>query len=225
MPAAPFADVCGDDDAAAVSHLEVPTHGLRVPLPIFVWDTWFRHAPCGRYSTAEVGAQRPDSICYMEQEDLVRRLQADAQTADELHARSRDLLISAARAGTAAGLTQREIAAALRRSQPEVSRLLRFHGSTDLGRRLAGKRSEVLTVLKRYGATNPRVFGSVARGTDRPGSDIDLLVDLPSDLSLFALARLERDLSGILDAPVDVVAASTLRDLVAESARQDAVPL
>jgi predicted nucleotidyltransferase len=161
----------------------------------------------------------------MEQEDLVRRLQADAQTADELHARSRDLLISAARAGTAAGLTQREIAAALRRSQPEVSRLLRFHGSTDLGRRLAGKRSEVLTVLKRYGATNPRVFGSVARGTDRPGSDIDLLVDLPSDISLFALARLERDLSEILDAPVDVVAASTLRDPVAESARQDAVPL
>jgi predicted nucleotidyltransferase len=145
--------------------------------------------------------------------------------ADELHARSRELLISAARAGTAAGLTQREIAAALRRSQPEVSRLLRFHGSTDLGRRLARRRAEVLTVLKRYGATNPRVFGSVARGTDRPGSDIDLLVDLPRELSLFTLARLERDLSEILDAPVDVVTASTLRDPVAESARQDAVPL
>jgi predicted nucleotidyltransferase len=161
----------------------------------------------------------------MGREDVVRRLQSDARMADELHARSRELLISAARAGTAAGLTQREIAAALRRSQPEVSRLLRFHGSTDLGRRLARRRAEVLTVLKRYGATNPRVFGSVARGTDRPGSDIDLLVDLPRELSLFTLARLERDLSEILDAPVDVVTASTLRDPVAESARQDAVPL
>ena len=92
----------------------------------------------------------------MGREDVVRRLQSDARMADELHARSRELLISAARAGTAAGLTQREIAAALQRSQPEVSRLLRFHGSTDLGRRLARRRAEVLTVLKRYGATNPR---------------------------------------------------------------------
>jgi predicted nucleotidyltransferase/predicted XRE-type DNA-binding protein len=161
----------------------------------------------------------------MEHEDVVRRLQTDGRTADELHARSRDLLISAARAGAAAGLTQREIAAALGRSQPEVSRLLRFRGSTDLGRRLADRRSEVLAALKRYAATNPRVFGSVARGTDRPGSDIDLLVDLPGEFSLFTLARLERDLSEIVDAPVDVVSASTLRDAVAQSARQDAVPL
>jgi len=45
--------------------------------------------------------------------DLVRRLEADAKAADQLHAQSRQLLTQAIRAGAAAGLTQREIASAV----------------------------------------------------------------------------------------------------------------
>ena len=42
------------------------------------------------------------------------------------------------------------------------------------------------------------MFGSVARGEDHPGSDVDLLADFPPGLSLFGLGRLEADLEGIL---------------------------
>ena len=72
-------------------------------------------------------------------------------------------------------------------------------------------RSRIVTAASKYGAKNVRVFGSVARGADVLGSDIDLLVDLAPGTSLFTLARLERELSKLLDAEVDVVPAGSLQ--------------
>jgi predicted nucleotidyltransferase len=46
----------------------------------------------------------------------------------------------------------------------------------------------------------------VARGEDRPDSDIDLLADLPPGMSLFGLERLQAELEAILDARADLVA-------------------
>ena len=43
---------------------------------------------------------------------------------------------------------------------------------------LAHFRREILDLGARHGARNIRVFGSVARGDDRPDSDVDLLVDV-----------------------------------------------
>lgn len=40
-------------------------------------------------------------------------------------------------------------------------------------------RAAVRAVLRSYGATNVRVFGSVARGQDGPGSDLDLIAEFP----------------------------------------------
>lgn len=170
------------------------------------------------------GRGASDSICYMRME-ISDRLRADARAADELHERSRTLLTKAAREGAAAGLSQREIARAIGRSQPEVSRLLHFHGSSDLGRRLTRNRRKVLELLSARGIRNARVFGSVARGTDRPDSDIDLLVDLPAETSLFTLARLEHDLTEVLGAKVDIVPADTLRRHLSEQVLKEAIPL
>lgn len=153
------------------------------------------------------------------------RLRDDANTADEMHARSREMLRRAARLGQREGLTQRQIADALGRSQPEVSRLLRFHPTSDLGRRLVRERAEVIAILARHGARRPRVFGSVARGSDQPSSDIDLLVEVEDDVSLFDLARAEAALSDLLGAPVDVVPDRAVRESVSASAVDDVVPL
>jgi uncharacterized protein len=49
-----------------------------------------------------------------------------------------------------------------------------------------------------HDVTNLRVFGSVARGEDRPGSDVDLLVDLPPDIGLLGLGRVQAELEAIL---------------------------
>jgi uncharacterized protein len=157
--------------------------------------------------------------------EVSKRLRADARAANELHERSRTLLVDAVRTGAAAGLSQREIAAAIGRSQPEVSRLLHFHGTSNLGRRLTRNRKKILEAIAAYGIRNVRVFGSVARGTDGPDSDIDLLVDLPAGTSLFTLARLENDLADLLGTKVDVVPAGNLREHLVDRALSEAVPL
>lgn len=43
---------------------------------------------------------------------------------------------------------------------------------------MLSRRGEILSLAARHGATNVRVFGSVARGEDDAASDIDILVDL-----------------------------------------------
>lgn len=156
---------------------------------------------------------------------VVERLRADAGLADELHERSRVLLVNAVRAGAAAGLSQREIAEAVSRSQPEVSRLLRFHGSTELARRLVSKRRAIISLLAAHGLRNPRVFGSVARGEDGPSSDVDLLLDAPDGASLFTLSRLETRLGELLGADCDIVLADSLRGHLAGQVLREAVPL
>ena len=56
-----------------------------------------------------------------------------------------------------------------------------------------------------------RVFGSVARGEDTAGSDIDLVVDLDDGVSLIGLEGLRRELVELLRSNVDVVPAATLK--------------
>jgi len=92
---------------------------------------------------------------------------------------------------------------------------------TDLRRRLRERRAELLAAAARRGASNLRVFGSVARGDDLAGSDVDFLVDFEASRSLVDVAGLILELQAILGVPVDVVEASTLRpgdgDILAEA--------
>lgn len=82
-------------------------------------------------------------------------------------------------------------------------------------------------MLGRYGATNPRLFGSVARGDAREDSDLDLIVDLPPGAGneLLRVAGLAEELSELLGVRVDVVAATLLRDKVSATALGDAVAM
>lgn len=69
---------------------------------------------------------------------------------------------------------------------------------------LERKRGAVREATKRYHAENPRVFGSVLHGTDRDGSDLDLLVDAPPGTTLFDLGALQIELEELLGVSVDV---------------------
>jgi predicted nucleotidyltransferase len=63
----------------------------------------------------------------------------------------------------------------------------------------------------KYGASNLRVFGSVARGTNRPDSDVDFLVEFEPGRTLFDLIGLRLDLTELLGANADVTTPDSLR--------------
>lgn len=101
----------------------------------------------------------------------------------------------------------------------------RFRPRSRLGRVVAQHREEILALASQHKATNVRVFGSVARGDDEASSDIDLLVDLEPGADLMDLAGLAIELEGLLEHPVDVVPARTLKPHVAHSALAQAAVL
>ena len=63
---------------------------------------------------------------------------------------------------------------------------------------LERNREAIRSAVARRRLTNPRVFGSVARGEDQTGSDLDILVDAPSGTTLFTLGGLQSDLEKLL---------------------------
>lgn len=79
--------------------------------------------------------------------------------------------------------------------------------------------------LKQRGITGLWVFGSVARGDARAGSDVDLFAefDPSTPLSLVSLASLRAELSDLLGAPADLVERDALRSTVRAAAEREAV--
>jgi predicted nucleotidyltransferase/DNA-binding XRE family transcriptional regulator len=94
-----------------------------------------------------------------------------------------------------------------------------------LGRRVLRERRRLTEVAARHGASNVRIFGSVARGSEGPDSDVDLLVDLAPGTGLLGLGRLERDLAEILQTRVEVVPATDLKPGVAENVLSGTIAL
>ncbi len=91
--------------------------------------------------------------------------------------------------------------------------------------RLRAKREEILRLCARYGARNPRVFGSVARGQADAESDIDLLVEMEPGRSLFDLGGLQYELERLLASRVEVVTERRLKGRIRARVLADAVPI
>jgi uncharacterized protein len=87
------------------------------------------------------------------------------------------------------------------------------------------KREEVLRLAASRGASNVRIFGSVARGEDDSKSDVDFLVDLEPGRSLFDLGGLLMDLQELLGRQVDLATEDGLYHRLRERVLNEAVPL
>ena len=77
----------------------------------------------------------------------------------------------------------------------------------------------------RFHVRNPRVFGSVLHGTDKDGSDLDLLVDPQPGTTLFDLGGLQVELEDMLGVPVDVVTPGDLPARIRAQVIAEARPL
>ena len=89
---------------------------------------------------------------------------------------------------------------------------------------LQERRSEILRIAAARGASNVRVFGSIARGAAGPESDVDFLVDLAPNRTLFDLSGLILDLEDALGRKVDVVEIAG-QSVVANRIAREAIPL
>lgn len=75
-------------------------------------------------------------------------------------------------------------------------------------------KNDVLPILKQAGVTRSGIFGSYARDENIAGSDIDILVDLPKNSSLFDLVDLEQKLEEVLGRKIDLVTYKSLHPLL-----------
>lgn len=103
---------------------------------------------------------------------------------------------------------------------PQLARLV-----GPLGREVRRKRRDLIAAAAAHDVTNLRVFGSVARGEDRPDSDVDLLVDLPPRMGLLGLSQVQAELETIIGAKVDLVPASDLKSAVRARAERELIAL
>ncbi|OQB76389.1 MAG: Nucleotidyltransferase domain protein [Deltaproteobacteria bacterium ADurb.Bin135] len=95
----------------------------------------------------------------------------------------------------------------------------------DLRNLLREKRALILDIAKRHGASNVRIFGSVARGDFDEKSDVDFLVEMEPDRSLLDHASLLLDLEKLLGCKVDVVSEKGIKVRIRERVLREAQPL
>lgn len=142
------------------------------------------------------------------------------------------------RARLAGGLTQKQLAGRAGIAQPNLA-------AYESGRRAVSEEvaeklihsarprpsvalwkhaDEVRRIALRHGVTRVRVFGSVARGDDRFNSDVDLLVQLRPETSLFDLVEMTAEIEALLGCPIDLISEAGLGDRDAHLLAE-AVPL
>jgi uncharacterized protein len=95
----------------------------------------------------------------------------------------------------------------------------------DIKKLIDQKRKDILRIASKYGASNIRIFGSVARGDNTADSDVDFLVDMEKGHSLLDRAGLMLELQELLGFKVDVATVKSLKDRIKDRVMKEAVPL
>lgn len=86
-------------------------------------------------------------------------------------------------------------------------------------------KGKALPVLKQADVRKAALFGSYVRGTNTPNSDIDILVELPEDATLFELGGLKITLEEKLNKKVDLVTYKSISPIIKESILNNQYPL
>lgn len=95
----------------------------------------------------------------------------------------------------------------------------------DIQELLQKKRDEIISISASHGASNVRVFGSVARNEAEDESDIDLLVEFDPTATLFNQVALIRDLETLLGRKVDVLTENSLHWYIRDQVLAEAISL
>ena len=86
-------------------------------------------------------------------------------------------------------------------------------------------RKKIIPVLEKYGVTKASLFGSFARGEEKRNSDIDLLVEMPLDASLFTIVALKRDLEKKVRRIVDILTYNSVHRFIKKYVNKYAIKI
>ena len=90
---------------------------------------------------------------------------------------------------------------------------------------LQDHRDAIRRMVLNSGMANPRLFGSVVRGEDADGSDLDLLVDPSPETSLLDLAKLQIEIEATLGVKVDLRTPKFLPAAFRDAVLAEAIPV
>lgn len=74
---------------------------------------------------------------------------------------------------------------------------------------------------QKYNVKRVGIFGSYARGEERRGSDVDIMVEFTQPIGFFAFIRLEGYLSHILNKKVDLVSKKAIKPAIKRDIMKD----
>lgn len=84
---------------------------------------------------------------------------------------------------------------------------------------------KIMPILKRHKVSKAGVFGSVARGDNIADSDVDLLVEIPADISLLDFAGIKLELEDALNRKVDLVEYAAIKQVIRETIMKEQVSI
>lgn len=86
-------------------------------------------------------------------------------------------------------------------------------------------RDRIREIALKHRVTNPRVFGSVLRGADTEGSDLDILVEPTSETTLMDIGAIQFELSELLNISIDVLTPRALPEKFRHIVEREAEPI
>lgn len=90
---------------------------------------------------------------------------------------------------------------------------------------LKKSRAEILAIAAKHGASNVRIFGSVVRGEDTEESDVDVLVDMAADRSLYDLVGFQQEIEALVGRKADGLTENGLNRYLKDRILAEAAPL
>lgn len=86
-------------------------------------------------------------------------------------------------------------------------------------------RQKILAIKEKFGVLRVRVFGSHAKGTATESSDIDLLVDFPTNATLLTIIGFKQAVEDAIHRNVDVLEEAALSPVLKEGVLKEAIPI
>ncbi|HVW78354.1 MAG TPA: nucleotidyltransferase family protein [Alloacidobacterium sp.] len=86
-------------------------------------------------------------------------------------------------------------------------------------------REDIRRIVQENRSANPRIFGSVLRGSDSESSDLDILIDPTRETSLLDVARIQNQIQVLLGVRVDVLTPAALPQKFRDQVLSEAVPV